>query len=273
MKTQLKRTGVLSVAVVLLLLLLAGVLLAAGETIARYNPGGVSGGGSVGNGTTTVRSAFGQPVVGVVGNANTTLCSGIACGMGVMSDESISGLLAENDGPTVLGNATGFSASVIDGTSVSYAWDYGDGTTGSGPNPSHVYSAVGGYSVTVTASNGTDVETAQTIVEVSNAVVEAGNFEFTPKDITIPQGGRVTWVRTDGTHNVRADDDSFTSGAPSDAWETYSRTFDAQGTYPYYCELHGGPGGSGMSGVVEVMPGSSGSGSAKIYLPVVTRGE
>jgi hypothetical protein len=37
-----------------------------------------------------------------------------------------------------------------DGTIVSYQWDFGDGTTGSGPTPTHVYSASAAYSVTLT---------------------------------------------------------------------------------------------------------------------------
>ncbi|AGB02186.1 PKD domain-containing protein [Methanoregula formicica] len=34
-----------------------------------------------------------------------------------------------------------------------WVWDFGDGTTGTGPNPDHVYRATGVYDVTLTASN------------------------------------------------------------------------------------------------------------------------
>jgi hypothetical protein len=51
---------------------------------------------------------------------------------------------------------------------------------------------------------------------------------------------------------VVADDNSFTSGAPSsDPW-VYEFVFTTVGVNPYYCEVHGGPGGSGMSGVITV---------------------
>ena len=109
MKTNQMRTGILGVVVVLLLLAVVGTAYAVGERITRYNPGSAAGGGTVTNGQTTVRTAFGQPVVGVTSNANTTLCSGIACGMGVMSDDPITGLQASNDGPSVLGQPTTFS--------------------------------------------------------------------------------------------------------------------------------------------------------------------
>ncbi|MBA3551403.1 MAG: LPXTG cell wall anchor domain-containing protein [Actinobacteria bacterium] len=32
-------------------------------------------------------------------------------------------------------------------------------------------------------------------------------------------------------------------------------TFDTAGTYPYYCQFHGGPGGDGMAGVISVTGG------------------
>ncbi|MCB0075113.1 MAG: hypothetical protein KDE20_26825, partial [Caldilineaceae bacterium] len=68
--------------------------------------------------------------------------------------------------------------------------------------------------------------------------------------------------------NVVADDGSFTSGPPGSAWTTYTETFAAVGDYPYYCALHGGPGGSGMSGRVLVREGTS-SGDEKVFLPLV----
>ncbi|MEZ4556859.1 MAG: PKD domain-containing protein [Caldilineaceae bacterium] len=250
MKPHLKRAVLLYVTAALLLLALTGVALAAGEVIPRAGSG--AGGGSSTNGQTTVRSAFGQPVVGVVGNAQTTLCSGFACGMGVMADDPITALSASNDGPTVLGAITTFNATATGGSNVTYAWDFGDGNSGSGASPAHIYAATGAYTATVTASNGAGSLSAQTVVEVSNAVVEVRNFLFDPTPVTIPRGGRVTWVRIEGNHNVRADDDGFSSGPPSSTWITYSRRFETVGTFPYYCELHGGPGGAGMSGVVIV---------------------
>jgi PKD repeat protein len=40
-----------------------------------------------------------------------------------------------------------------DGDRLTYAWDFGDGTTGSGRQPRHVYSAPGTYVATVTATD------------------------------------------------------------------------------------------------------------------------
>lgn len=83
--------------------------------------------------------------------------------------------------------------------------------------------------------------------------VTVSNFSFSPAELTIAVGDAVRWTNVLGTHNVLADDNSFTSGSAAPApWE-YTHTFTAAGNNPYYCEPHGGPGGSGMSGVITVM--------------------
>ena len=132
----------------------------------------------------------------------------------------------------------------------SYTWDYGDGTSGTGPTPQHTYAQAGTYVATVTASNSTGSTSASTTVEVSHAVVEVTNFAFSPTPVTIKPGQRVTWVRREGNHNVVADDDSFTSGPPGSVWSTFTQTFNDVGTNPYYCVLHGGArrGGHGRRG-------------------------
>lgn len=82
--------------------------------------------------------------------------------------------------------------------------------------------------------------------------VTVTNFSFSPAQLTINVGDAVRWTNVLGQHNVKADDNSFTSGAAAPApWE-FIHTFTAVGNNPYYCEPHGGPGGSGMSGVIIV---------------------
>ena len=63
----------------------------------------------------------------------------------------------------------GSASSDPDGTIVSYAWDFGDGNTGSGVSPTHTYAAAGSYAVTLTVTDddgATDVgQTTATISE------------------------------------------------------------------------------------------------------------
>ena len=88
---------------------------------------------------------------------------------------------------------------------------------------------------------------SQTVHDVS-----VSNFSFTPAQLTIQVGDVVRWTNVSGTHNVVADDNSFTSGSPSSTAWVYEHTFSSAGSNPYYCSLHGGVGGVGMSGVVTV---------------------
>lgn len=88
----------------------------------------------------------------------------------VTIDEAISGLVADNDSPTVLGDATNFTALITAGTNVSYTWDFGDGNTGSGPNPSHTYETVGDYTATVTATNSVSIQSATTEVTIDETI-------------------------------------------------------------------------------------------------------
>jgi plastocyanin len=82
--------------------------------------------------------------------------------------------------------------------------------------------------------------------------VDIVDFDYRPGSVTIKAGDMVTWTQSgEQPHTVTADDGSFDSGEMATA-ETFSMRFDSPGTYRYYCSLHGGPGGEGMSAVVIV---------------------
>jgi plastocyanin len=59
------------------------------------------------------------------------------------------------------------------------------------------------------------------------------------------------WLGTMLPHSVTADDNSWDSGLQSSGF-TYRRVFTVPGDYPYYCSIHGFPGGIGMSGIIHV---------------------
>jgi hypothetical protein len=82
------------------------------------------------------------------------------------AEEPIDGLTASNDSPTVLGQPTLLSASVVSGTNVTYAWAFGDGTAGAGAQVSHIYPGIGVYTAVVTATNSVSWAVADTAVEI-----------------------------------------------------------------------------------------------------------
>ena len=89
-------------------------------------------------------------------------------------------------------------------------------------------------------------------------VVATPFSQFTPPNITVDVGDTVTWNNTGGFHNVAFDDGSFIQPNPPsfDTWSV-SHTFSSPGTYRYYCQIHGGPNGIGMSGSVTVSGGEN----------------
>jgi plastocyanin len=74
-------------------------------------------------------------------------------------------------------------------------------------------------------------ETAQVVID---------NFAFSPREITVAPGTRVTWVNHDdvphtATSSVKPR--AFDSGA-LDTDDTFSFVFKAPGTYDYFCAVH-----------------------------------
>jgi plastocyanin len=99
----------------------------------------------------------------------------------------------------------------------------------------------------------------------ANHVVQVIDIAFTPSDLTIQVGDTVTFQKTNTgvPHNVRSD--GFTNGCTQSATcfrsggaTTGSFTFgpldvfNTPGTFRYFCEVHGGQNGAGMSGRIVV---------------------
>jgi PKD repeat protein len=76
------------------------------------------------------------------------------------------------------------SASRDDGQIVSYQWNFGDGTTGSGRQVSHAYELGGTYNVTLTVTDdrGLSSSTAPTPYSVTAAANPTAAFTFSPTD-------------------------------------------------------------------------------------------
>jgi PKD repeat protein len=67
--------------------------------------------------------------------------------------------------PSLSVDVDGSASSDPDGTIVSYDWDFGDTTTGSGVTATHVYAATGTYRITLTVTDNAG-DTASTTVDV-----------------------------------------------------------------------------------------------------------
>jgi len=68
------------------------------------------------------------------------------------------------------------------------------------------------------------------------STVDIVDRSYRPPALTVAAGTTVVWNNLDGSHTVTARDGSFDSGIFDDG--TYRRTFDAAGSYSYFCTLH-----------------------------------
>jgi plastocyanin len=81
---------------------------------------------------------------------------------------------------------------------------------------------------------------AEASAPVAEKQVVIENFTFSPREITVAPGTRVTWVNRDdvphtATSSVKPR--TFDSGA-LDTDDTFSFVFEAPGTYEYFCAVH-----------------------------------
>lgn len=64
------------------------------------------------------------------------------------------------------------------------------------------------------------------------------NFVFTPSDVTVAPGTKVTWInKDDAPHTATSVDKKFNSGG-LDTDDKFSFVFNDKGEYPYICTLH-----------------------------------
>ena len=93
--------------------------------------------------------------------------------------------------PASARRATHLTATILSGTNVSYAWDFGDGSlTGSGASIAHDYAAVGTYNAVVTATNTAGNAVTSTQVTLWGTVPSTGG-EINPAEavtVTLASG-------------------------------------------------------------------------------------
>lgn len=126
----------------------------------------------------------------------------------------------------------GGGSSDSDDSVAGYHWDFGDGTTGAGPRPSHVYARTGTFEVrlTVTDASGTIRSSAEDTVEVvvnARPIADAGaDLVGAPGETLTFQGSR----SLDPDGSIAAYLWDFRDGATASG-QTVRHAFDKPGTY------------------------------------------
>lgn len=114
---------------------------------------------------------------------------GASCDVGAFEAQSgtlpaaapITGLTASNDGPKDRNETITFTATSTGGDVDSYAWDFGDGTTGGGITTTHAYTRSGIFTATVVATNVVGDRSASTEVKVGSTLVGLTVTNNSPK--------------------------------------------------------------------------------------------
>jgi hypothetical protein len=185
------------------------------------------------------------------------------------------------------GSAVGLALSATDGDgdALTYSWDLGDGTTGSGAAPpaSHVYADNGAYDIVLAVDDGRGgVDTARTTASISNVVPSLASFSVstTPHGltnglVTVPISATFTDPGSLDTHTATLDCGSgFTaqSYAP-DGTASGECSFSSPGVYSIQLTVRDDDGGSDTklaSGQVVVYDAAAGwvTGGGWIASPV-----
>lgn len=84
--------------------------------------------------------------------------------------------------------------------------------------------------------------------------VSISNPQFSPRNIRISPGDTVTWTNTEPEesqtsmgHQIRNASDNWSMDEFIDVGEETEHTFEEEGVYDVYCEIHGGADMSGES--------------------------
>jgi PKD repeat protein len=127
------------------------------------------------------------------------------------------------------------SASTDDEQIVSYVWNFGDGSMGSGQRVQHDYAIAGNFNVTLTVTDnrgGTDTSAPQAVSVGANTAPTA-RFTFSPTAIKV--GTSVSFNAAQSTaalgRNIVAWDWDFGDGTPHGSGETPFHTYAAAGSY------------------------------------------
>lgn len=103
--------------------------------------------------------------------------------------------------------------------------------------------AVGGYFFMM--KKGGSSPTTQPSASSNSVTIQS--MAFSPQDIKVKVGEKVTWTNQDSvTHTVTSDTGAFDSGSVANGG-TFSFTFTKEGTFPYHCNIH-----TSMTGQVTV---------------------
>ena len=178
----------------------------------------------------------------------------------VIVDQTISGLSAENDGPTTLGETTTLTATITAGSNASYEWDFGDGSPKeSGAVVTHDYDAVDDYTAIVTATNSVSSQTTTTVVTIKD--IPIGGLIAGNDSPTIVHGTTTLSASVSTGSNVTYEWD-FGDGSPTETGATVTHVYSSADTYIAKVTAKNGVSSQNKTTIVVIYPYQN-------YLPII----
>jgi len=170
----------------------------------------------------------------------------------------------------IMGEVVYFTGTVAAGSApIAYSWAFGDGDTGTGANPTHVYDAAGTYTVWMTATNDCGEDTATHDIVVVEGCVAPADVDFTWSPTSPLVGEAAHFTATVGMGTLPLDyawdfgDGSGATGSP-----TVGYIYSGAGAFTVTVVVSNTCGSATMAHPLVVQ--AVGSGYA-IYLPLVVR--
>ncbi|WP_052460932.1 PKD domain-containing protein [Microbacterium gorillae] len=219
---------------------------------------------------TAALQAAGSPSVHVARAGSATSAYSVSVDDFTVRDLGTATNPAGNQAPTASFTATPTDLSVAvdasassdpEGTALTYAWDFGDGSAaGSGKTATHVYTAAGEYTVklTVTDAGGATGSTTQKVTVTAPATNAAptASFTATPTDLSVAVDASAS-SDPEGTALTYAWD--FGDGSAAGSGKTATHVYTAAGEYTVKLTVTdaGGATGSTTQKVTVTAPASA----------------
>jgi PKD repeat protein len=156
-----------------------------------------------------------------------------------------------SEGSAVIFDGSG--SSDPDGDPLSFDWDFGDGTTGTGATPTHTYADNGSYTVTLVVSDGELSHTASTTAEIANVPPTVGAIDGPTEPVAVGTPIGVSAAFSDpGTADTHTSSCAWGDGStdnldPATSPVTYTHTYTTPGIYTVNVKVTDDDGGMGQS--------------------------
>lgn len=132
------------------------------------------------------------------------------------------------------------SSSDSDGSIVTYAWTFGDGSTGSGQTTSHAYAAGGTYTVSLTVTdNGAATGSTSSAVTVSSGGGSGITLNAVGYKVKGRQKADLSWNGATGSLDIYRNDVPIVTGTANDGLYTDNINARGAGSYTYRVCLTG----------------------------------